>query len=99
MCKEPILHDLDHVTKSNNTFLGAALELLRTKGFTMERPGVPNIAIVITDGLSADPVATKQQVSESDMYTPAIKCILLYGINLIYCIHKMCLGVSEKEYR
>ena len=44
-------------------YLGAALELLRNQGFTNDRALAPNIAVVITDGLSADPVATKQQVS------------------------------------
>ena len=45
-----------------NSFQGAALELLRRQGFTNDRALAPNIAVVITDGLSADPMATKEQV-------------------------------------
>ena len=47
---------------------GLALETLRTVGFTNDRPGVPDIAIVLTDGLSSDPVATKVQVQHWPLF-------------------------------
>jgi hypothetical protein len=53
---------IDAVTfTAGSTNTGAALEMLRLTGFNNERPGVPNIAIVITDGLSSDPDSTKLQ--------------------------------------
>ena len=36
-----------------------ALETLRKEGFTNRRPGVPTLAVVITDGLSRYPSLTK----------------------------------------
>jgi len=47
--------------QSGGTNTGQALELLREKAFSTARPGVPHIAIIITDGLSSDPIATKVQ--------------------------------------
>ncbi|XP_060583327.1 collagen alpha-1(XII) chain-like [Ruditapes philippinarum] len=49
------------VYTQGGTNTGAALELLRLKGFDYERVNDPNIAIVITDGYSRDKTATRQQ--------------------------------------
>ncbi|KAL4227529.1 von Willebrand factor (vWF) type A domain [Mactra antiquata] len=45
------------------TNTGEALELLRTQGFLYDRDEAPNIAIVITDGLSKSKVNTKLQAT------------------------------------
>ena len=58
-------------------YIGAALELLRIQGFINDRARAPNIAVVITDGMSADPVATKQQVM-----CPLMLCRLFYHCTL-----------------
>lgn len=42
---------------------GAALELLREKGFVDDLLNNPRIGILITDGLSRDPLNTRHQVS------------------------------------
>lgn len=46
---------------AGSTDTGAALQMLRMTGFKNDRPAVPNIAIIITDGLSSDTVETQQQ--------------------------------------
>ncbi|KAL3865980.1 hypothetical protein ACJMK2_043322 [Sinanodonta woodiana] len=49
------------VYSQGGTNTATALETLRTDGFAYDRPNAPNIAIVVTDGLSKNPDATKIQ--------------------------------------
>lgn len=51
--------------KGGNTFLDKALRMLRTEGLNKaygSRENVPQIAVIITDGVSTDPYATKLEL-------------------------------------
>jgi len=45
------------------TMTADALEKVRLEGFTSARPGVPQIVVVVTDGLSRFPSLTRFQAS------------------------------------
>lgn len=55
--------------KGGNTFLDRALQVVRTDGLAAEHgsrasQGIPQIVIVITDGVSTDPKRTKDQLEK-----------------------------------
>ena len=47
-----------------NTYTGDALRKMREQGFTKARPGVAHIAIVLTDGVSANKERTKEEAAK-----------------------------------
>ncbi|WAR00542.1 COCA1-like protein [Mya arenaria] len=61
-----LLEAIDNINYSGGgTSTSEALELMRGEGFDGERPGAPDIAIVITDGLSKYPMLTKFQADRA----------------------------------
>jgi len=74
----------------------AALEMLRLRGYFHERPDAPDIAIVITDGLSRFPTNTLKQVHIL-LVTYLLTCVLFCELKLLLaipfemCIMSLCL--------
>ncbi|XP_053405497.1 matrilin-2-like [Mercenaria mercenaria] len=59
-----LLKAIDNIAYSGGgTATSDALKLMRTEGFDRERPDAPDIAIVITDGLSKYPKITRTQAN------------------------------------
>ena len=55
--------------EGGNTFLNRALKMVRQEGLTpthgsRANSGVPQIAVIITDGVSTDPAATKAELAK-----------------------------------
>ena len=65
--KQSVMNALDHIPyNSGGTNTGAALKTMYSKMFTQpngDRPGVPNIGIVITDGRSNNPPDTNNEAA------------------------------------
>ena len=69
----------------------AALEMLRLRGYFHERPDAPDIAIVITDGLSRFPTNTLKQVHIL-LVSYLLTCVLFYELKLLLAIPlEMCI--------
>ena len=74
-----------------NTFLDRALKLLRQHGLnsaygSRASDGVPQIAVVITDGVSTDPASTKAELRKTHAQKYIMFAIGMYLKN-IYCLY------------
>lgn len=70
--------------KGGNTFLDRALAMVRRRGLTPRygsRPEVPQIAVIITDGVSTDPSKTRKELKKLHAQN-----YILYAIGILFFI-------------
>ncbi|KAL4227324.1 biological adhesion [Mactra antiquata] len=93
---QDLLNTVDQISYSGGgTTTSDALRLLRSEGFEGERPDAPDIAIVITDGLSKYPLITRAQ---ADLAKQEGITMFSIGIGNLTDTNELLAIASDKQY-